>query len=50
MALLANINRDSRRSRPFKPDDFDPYADDKKSTVVTLTKSNIGSLRAAMGK
>ena len=26
MALIANVNRDPKKSRPFKPTDFDPYA------------------------
>ena len=50
MALLANINRDPHRSRAFSPDDFDPYAADRKPATVTLTKSSIGRLRTAMGK
>ena len=26
MALVANVNRDPKKGRPFKPADFDPYA------------------------
>jgi len=26
MALLANVNRDPKRNRAFKPTDFDPYS------------------------
>ncbi len=30
MALMAEMNRDrKRRRKPFKPDDFNPYADQK---------------------
>jgi len=30
MALMAEMNRDrKRRRKPFKPDDFNPYADKK---------------------
>ena len=26
LALIANVNRDPKKGRPFKPADFDPYA------------------------
>ena len=26
MALIANVNRDPKRGRPFRPADFDPFA------------------------
>lgn len=26
MALIANAHRDARKTRPFKPADFDPFA------------------------
>jgi hypothetical protein len=26
LALIANVNRDPKKTRPFKPLDFDPYA------------------------
>ena len=26
MALVANTNRDPKKTRPFRPSDFDPYA------------------------
>jgi len=26
MALIANVNRDPKKTRAFKPDDFNPYA------------------------
>ena len=26
LALVANVNRDPKKTRPFKPADFDPYA------------------------
>jgi len=26
MALIANVNRDPKRTRAFRPSDFDPYA------------------------
>ena len=27
LAMLANVNRDPKRTRPFQPADFDPYAE-----------------------
>jgi len=33
MALTANANRDPRRQRPFKPDDFNPH-EQKPKTVL----------------
>ena len=33
MALLANANRDPRRQRAFKPDDFNPH-EQKPKTVL----------------
>lgn len=26
LALIANAHRDAKKTRPFKPSDFDPYA------------------------
>jgi hypothetical protein len=26
MALIANVNRDPKKTRPFKPEHFNPYA------------------------
>lgn len=34
LALIANVNRDPRRCRAFKPSDFDPFA--RKGRVVSL--------------
>jgi len=33
MALIANVNRDPRRQRAFKPDDFNPH-EQKPKTVL----------------
>jgi len=44
--LIANANRDPRRSRPFKPSDFDPYTA-RRSEAVVVDKENIGLLRQA---
>jgi hypothetical protein len=47
MALLANINRDPKKSKVFKPTDFNPYYVEKKERV-TITKENMDILRQAV--
>jgi len=47
MALVANVNRDPKRSRAFRPADFDPYAAAERSEVVVVDKDTIGSLKRA---
>ena len=44
MALIANVNRDPKRTRAFKPADFDPYADKKQGRIV-IDKENISVLK-----
>jgi hypothetical protein len=41
MALLANVNRDPKKHRPFRPSDFDPH--EAKEPEVRL-KGNIDLL------
>ena len=50
LCLLANINRDPKKSRALKPADFDPYVklDAGGTDAVLITKANIGVLREAM--
>jgi hypothetical protein len=42
MALLANIHRDLKRSRSFKPSDFNPHA---KTAQTTLPRVGIQVLK-----
>ncbi len=44
LALLANIHRDPKRSGPFKPDDFNPYAQRKGAAKVDR-KTGFAALR-----
>ena len=38
LALVANVNRDPKKTRPFKPADFDPYsAKDKRGEAIEVT-------------
>jgi len=46
LAMLANIHRDPKKHRPFRPEDFHPYR--RRSTVgVRITGENIGLLKKA---
>ena len=48
MALLANVNRDPKKSKVFSPSDFDPFRESvNKKQVVVVTKENIGEFRKA---
>ena len=38
LALVANVNRDPKKNRPFKPADFDPYAGkDRRDEAIEVT-------------
>lgn len=52
LALLANINRDpKKRSRPFHPDDFNPYAERRlKRGGIPITKANRKVLQKMFAK
>ncbi len=43
LALIANANRDPRRTKAFSPDDFNPYARADREGVL---KAGIGALKA----
>lgn len=45
MALIANVNRDPKKGRPFTPDDFNPYAAER-DTGTRITADNIDVLQA----
>jgi hypothetical protein len=44
MALVANINRDPKRTRAFRPDDFNPYAE-RRSRGILITSGNMEVLK-----
>ena len=38
LALIANVNRDPKKTRPYKPADFDPYmVKDRRDSGVEVT-------------
>jgi len=44
MALIANVNRDPKRGRAFRPSDFNPYGP-KRKVGIPITPDNIGLLK-----
>jgi len=48
MALVANTNRDPKKTRPFRPSDFDPYAVGGKSKEG-IELSEMSDLKEAFG-
>jgi len=44
LALLANCHRDPKKTKPFKPADFDPFAQGKTDTIA-IDETNIHQLR-----
>ena len=47
LALIANVNRDPKKRRPFTPADFDPYATQDRRKQATPLDMN--DLRRALG-
>jgi hypothetical protein len=45
LALIANVNRDPKKTRAFRPADFNPYEARKSGGGVPLTKENFGLLK-----
>jgi len=46
LALLANVHRDPKKRRAFRPEDFHPYR--RRASVGTrITRENIGLLKKA---
>jgi len=48
MALIANANRDPKKTRAFKPSDFNPtLSKTSRPDVIVVTKENISLLKHA---
>ncbi len=45
MALIANTQRDPKKSRPFRPSDFDPFSTRRFSPAANAPKVGIGVLK-----
>ena len=47
LALIANVNRDAKKTLAFKPADFNPYAP-RRRPGVRITKDNIRLLKSLL--
>ena len=47
LAMLANCHRDPKKTRAFRPSDFDPRQAGQSEEVIEIDESNIGLLRQA---
>ena len=45
MALIANCNRDPKKSRAFKPSDFDPFTNAVDTEAIVVDETNVHLLR-----
>ncbi len=43
LSLIANVNRDPKKSNPFKPSDFDPHA--RRAAANSTPKVSMKSLK-----
>ena len=42
LALIANVNRDPKKTRAYKPSDFNPYsAGDKRNKAIEVTNMTL---------
>ena len=48
LAMIANVNRDPKKGRPFKPADFDPYARHDRRSARVADKGKLILLREAL--
>ena len=44
LAMIANTSRDPKKTRPFKPDDFNPFSR-RRRTGMRLTADNVRVLK-----
>ena len=45
LAMLANVNRDPKRSRAFRPDDFDPHSPERSRRAAVVKGKNFDILK-----
>jgi len=46
-AVIANAHRDPKRTRPFRPADFDPYASQDRRELVIVNDESISKMKEA---
>jgi hypothetical protein len=49
LAMLANVNRDPKKSRKFRPADFDPYSQPHAATLRPTKTRQFDALAKAFG-
>jgi len=49
LALIANVNRDPKKTRAFRPKDFNPY-ERRRTSGMPITKGNISVLKKVFVK
>jgi len=48
MALIANVNRDPKKGKPFEPSDFDPHnATESREDVIEVTPEIVSEFKKA---
>jgi len=48
MALIANVNRDPKKGRPFEPADFDPHnTTESHEDVIEVTPETVSEFKKA---
>ena len=47
LAMLANTHRDPKKTRAFRPEDFDPHGKASRDDTIEVNQENVSLLRAA---
>ena len=47
LAMLANTHRDPKKTRAFRPEDFDPHAGGSRGETIEVDRETIGQMREA---
>ena len=50
LALIANVNRDPKRTRAVRPDQFNPYRTKRTTSGIPITRDNIRVLKSLVKK
>ena len=47
LAMLANTHRDPKKTRAFRPEDFDPHGKASRGETIEVNRETIGQMREA---
>jgi hypothetical protein len=50
LALIANVNRDPKKQRAFRPADFNPHASNRGQPIIKVKMKDVKDLLMGMGK